>query len=123
VRGLKLAEVTSYHVHYPLGTSVGMIFMGRKKYNSLPAQARAALDATTGEVESRKIGEYYDVEADAVRATVAADPKQTIVTLNAAQAAAWKQKIDPFLNAWAATRPDGTKVLSTFREKIAQASD
>jgi TRAP-type C4-dicarboxylate transport system substrate-binding protein len=121
VRGLKLAEVTSYHVHYPLGTSVGMIFIGRKKYNGLPVEARAALDAATGEVESRKIGEYYDVEADAVRSTVAADPKQTIVTLNAAQAAVWKQKIDPFLNEWAASRPDGAKVLSTFREKIAQA--
>jgi TRAP-type transport system periplasmic protein len=120
VRGLKLHEVTSYHVHYPLGTSVGMIFIGKKKYNGLPSQARMALDATAGEGESRKIGEYYDVEADSVRSTVAADPKQRIVTLNAAQSAAWKQKIDPFLNEWAATRPDGAKVLSTFRDKIAE---
>jgi TRAP-type C4-dicarboxylate transport system substrate-binding protein len=120
VRGLKLNEVTTYHVHYPLGTSVGMIFMAKKKYDSLPAASKKAFDAATGEIESRKIGEYYDVEADAVRSMIASDAKQTIVTLNAAQSAAWKQKIDPFLNEWAASRPDGMKVLSTFREKIAQ---
>ena len=123
VQGLKLDEVTTYHVHYPLGTSVGMIFVGRKKYNGLPAAARMALDAASGEVESRRIGEYYDVQADAVRNRVKADPKQTIVQLNAAQSASWKSKIDPFLNDWANTRPDGAKVLAGFREQIARAQE
>ena len=120
VGGLKLDEVTSYHVDYPLGTSVGMIFMAKKKYASLPAAARQALDQNQGEAESRKIGNHFDAMAATVRNKVKADAKQTIVDLTPAQNAQWRQKIAPVLDEWAKNRPDGEKVLTTFRGLLAQ---
>jgi TRAP-type C4-dicarboxylate transport system substrate-binding protein len=121
VTALKLDEVTSYHVDFPLGTSVAMIFMAKKKYDSLSAASRAALDAHTGEAESKMIGEYYDATSVSVRDKIKSSPNQTVVALDAAQSAAWKAKIGPLLDDWAKTRPDGEKVLAAFRGLIAQA--
>jgi TRAP-type C4-dicarboxylate transport system substrate-binding protein len=120
VGGLKLDEVTTYHVDAPFGTSVGMIFMAKKKYDALPETARKALDMNKGEEESRGIAAYATSTAAAARAVVQAQAKQTIVTLTPEQDARWKQKIAPVIDGWAQQHPDGQKVLAAYRQIIAQ---
>ena len=112
----KLGEVTSYHLDEAMGTSSGMIIISRKKYESLPAAARKIIDENSGEAASRAYGAWWDRENDRVRDEIKASPKQTVVTLSAEQAAEWRAKMTPMIDAWAKAVPNGEKILATFAQ-------
>ena len=117
----KLAEVTSYHVDASLGTSVAMIFMSKKKYASLSAEAKKVLDAHAGEAASRAFGGWWDQERkDGKNQTIARGDKRTIVQLTDAQTAAWKDKMKPLEAAWVARTPDGVRVIASYRAELAK---
>jgi len=111
----KLDEVTTYHVESQLGASLAMLFMTQKRYDALTPAARKAIDDNAGEPASRLAGAYYDEAQKTARARVVAEGGHTIVSLTPAQAASWRQRIEPATDDWAKTTPDGEKVLARFR--------
>jgi TRAP-type C4-dicarboxylate transport system substrate-binding protein len=117
----KLGEVTKYHVEAPLGSSSGMVFMAKPRYQALPAAARAVIDAQSGEGQSRTFGRFWDQVQAEGRATVSASSDHTIVALSPAQAEAWRQRLAPIADQWAAETPDGRKILDAYRALIATA--
>lgn len=117
----KLAEITNYHVDTTLGTSVGMIFMSKKKYESLSPAVKKVLDDHSGETASRAFGTFWDTERkDGKDQTVERGDKRTIVTLTPEQTAAWRQKMAPLEANWIARTPDGAKVIAAYRAEIAK---
>jgi TRAP-type C4-dicarboxylate transport system substrate-binding protein len=110
-----LADVSFYHVVAPLGTSPAMFFMARKKYEALPAPLRVALDANSGEAQSRAAGEAWKQEGLGAQTAIAANAKHTVVGLTPQQTAAWQTQTEPVIAQWAAGLPDGQKVLDTYR--------
>ncbi len=120
--GFKLGEVTSWHVDQPLGTAAGMIFMARAKYNALPQAVRKVLDANGGEETSRGFGAYWDNENQRALNEVKASPKQTVVMLNAAQRAQWVAKLEPAIDEWTKSVPDGAKIVAQYKKLLAEAA-
>jgi TRAP-type transport system periplasmic protein len=118
----KLAEVTKYHVDTTLGTSVGMIFMSKKKYEALSPAVKQVLDAHSGEAASRAFGTFWDNERKAGREQTIArgDAQRVIVTLTPEQTAAWREKMAPLETAWVARTPDGAKVIAAYRAELAK---
>jgi TRAP-type C4-dicarboxylate transport system substrate-binding protein len=117
----KLQEVTFYHLEAPFGAGTNGFLMTRKKYNSLPAAARKALDENSGEALTRQFGKFMDGESDLMRNPVAADPKKhTIVHLTPDQLAKWKPKVDAVIADWVAQNPARGPLLAKFREILAQ---
>lgn len=117
----KLAEVTSYHVEARLGTSVGMVFMTKKKYDSLSPEARKILDANSGEAQSRAFGAWWDGERKTGKdVTLARGDKRVVVDLTPQQTQAWQAKLTPLNEAWAKSVPEGEKILAAYRAELAQ---
>jgi len=119
-----LKEVTSYHVEIRFGGGSGMFFMSRKKFDTLPADARKALEEEGGEPMSREFGIYLDKQAARQRSIVAGMPdKHTIEEPSDAQIRSWREKAQPIIEAWIKTRPGGSgqKVFDSYRELIANA--
>lgn len=110
-----LADVAFYHVVAPLGTSPAMFFMTRKKYDALPAPLRAALDANSGEAQSRAAGDAWKQEGLETQATIAATAKHKVVELPPQQTAAWQAQTEPVIEQWAGQGPNRRKVLDTYR--------
>jgi TRAP-type C4-dicarboxylate transport system substrate-binding protein len=120
---LHLTEVTSFHLETSLGTGMFMVFMSRPKYAALPAAIRKAIDDNSGEPLSRALGANFDKQALASRAPAAADPaKHKIVQLTPAQSQKWAATINPVIEAWTASRPNGQKLLDTYRRLIADVT-
>jgi TRAP-type transport system periplasmic protein len=117
-----LAEVSSYHVLAPLGVAPAMFFMSKKKYESLPSQLRAALDANGGEAQSRFSGEAWRQDGINMQAALAASGKHTIKDLSPEQTAAWEARTEPLIKDWAAGVPGGEKVLATYRQLYADVA-
>jgi TRAP-type C4-dicarboxylate transport system substrate-binding protein len=117
----KLHEVSTYHVEAAVGTSPSMFFMARKKFDSLSAEGRRALEANSGEGPSRAFGTHIANQASRARGPVAASDKHKLVQLTAQQRAAWEGKASPILEDWAKERAGGDKVIAAFRTIYAEA--
>jgi TRAP-type C4-dicarboxylate transport system substrate-binding protein len=116
----KLHEVSSYHLEAAVGTSPSMFFMARKKFESLPAEARHALEANSGEGPSRAFGAHIANQAARARTPVAASDKHRLVQLTPQQRAAWEAKASPILEDWTKERAGGDKVVAAFRTIYAE---
>jgi TRAP-type C4-dicarboxylate transport system substrate-binding protein len=110
---LRLQEVTKYHVELPLGGSVFIAFMSRKKYNALPEAARRAIDANANESYSRAFGRVLGEDAEKGKKLSAG---HTIVRLTPEKTAEWRQKFgDAMAENWRkANAPQSEKVLEAF---------
>jgi TRAP-type C4-dicarboxylate transport system substrate-binding protein len=115
----KLDEVTHYHILASLGGGPGGVWMAKAKYLSLPPEVRKILDDNSGEAESRREGAILDQFEAAVRDKLAASKDHTVVALTPEQAAAWKARVAPLVDAWAATDDAHAEVLAKVRELAA----
>jgi TRAP-type transport system periplasmic protein len=112
----KLAEVTTYHIDTALGTPPAMVFMAKKRYDSLSLEARKIIDQNSGEAESRALGKAWDEVAEEARQAVKRDPKHSVVTPSAELTAKWQAAVAPVTDAWVKAMPGGDKILAAFRE-------
>jgi TRAP-type C4-dicarboxylate transport system substrate-binding protein len=98
-----------------------MVFMSRKKFQSLPAAAQKILLATSGEVLSRQYGIAVDQEAAGIRDAVMAEQGQQTMAVPPAALAKWQAKTEPVVAAWADGRKNGKEALDKYRALYAQA--
>ncbi len=118
----KLIEVTTYHLDAPLGSAIGVVFMAKSKYNSLPTQARAIIDANSGESASHEFGRVWDLVADRARQLIKTTQGQVLAEPSAAEVAEMKQKTAPVIDDWLASTPDGRETLDQFNAALAAVS-
>jgi TRAP-type C4-dicarboxylate transport system substrate-binding protein len=109
----KFGEVTSYHIEAPVGSSASMLFMSRKKLESLPAAARKAIEDNGNEAGTDAWGKHYD---DAPKSP---DGKRTVVRLTPEQLEQWRRQVGPVLDDWAGSRKDGAKILAQYKSLVA----
>jgi TRAP-type C4-dicarboxylate transport system substrate-binding protein len=104
-----------------LGSSVSMVFMMRKKFESLSPQAQKILTDASGETMSRKQGALFDqLTSDGVK-TYKADPKHSFIQLSPAAKAKWAKSTAAIEADWVKQSPGRDKVLAKFKELLAQA--
>jgi len=111
----RINEVTKYHLDAALGSDAALLFISKKRYDSLPPQAKAAIDKYSYLPLSQKLGRLTDEEWARKRDLV----KATTTTLTPQEEARWKKAVEPVTNEWAKSTPDGAKVLQTFRAAVA----
>jgi TRAP-type transport system periplasmic protein len=117
----KLDEVTKYHLGVPFGLFPSFVFMNKESYAALPAEAKAAIDKTTGEKLSRAMGGAGDKATDDAIAKFQSLPGHvTTAELPAEEAAKWKQILAPIAANWIKNTPDGEKVIAAHRAEMAK---
>jgi TRAP-type C4-dicarboxylate transport system substrate-binding protein len=114
----RLGEVTKYHIEAKFGTSTGMIFMSKAKFNSLPPAAQKILMANAGEEPSRAFGAFLDKEIVRIRDEAAKTGQ--IVSPTAAQEAAWRKKVEPVNAEWTKMVPEGDAILAKYVDFLGQ---
>jgi TRAP-type C4-dicarboxylate transport system substrate-binding protein len=118
VQTFKLHEVAKHHVEAGLGMGPAFVFMNKAAYAKLPAQAKAAIDRHSGEPFVRRMSAVIDEVAAGIAGQVAAMPGQHVGKLPDDQAAQWRERVKPIVDAWVAETPDGAKVLAAFRQEV-----
>ena len=116
----KIGEIAHYHIDEPMGTAAGMIFMARKTYDALPPAAKEVLNQNSGEAASAAWGKWWDGDNQHNREAAKADPKQAVVTLDAATRAIWAQHLDGAIAEWSKSRPGVAKVIAQYRALLAE---
>jgi len=114
------AKVTRYHYMARLGTVPLGIFMNKKKYEALPAKAKAAIDKNRGEVLSDAFGKMSDERNAELVELWKKDPKRTVTIPDAAETARWDAKMKPIVDNWVKSHPNGDKLLAALKEELAK---
>jgi TRAP-type C4-dicarboxylate transport system substrate-binding protein len=117
----KLAEVTTYHADSSLGTSTAMVFMSKKKYDSLPAAARKIINDNSGEKESRRFGAYWQNQNNTQREIVKGlGAKHTVINLSPQQTDAWAKKAAPAVEDWTTRTPGGAAIIEKYKALLVE---
>jgi TRAP-type C4-dicarboxylate transport system substrate-binding protein len=117
----RLGDVTRYHLETRFGTSTGMIFMAKKKFDALPAAAQKVLQDNSGEASSRSFGAYFDGDAARVRDDVKNAAGQVLTAPTADRSAQWSKTLAPIDAAYVASVPDGQAILDSYRQLLVAA--
>jgi TRAP-type transport system periplasmic protein len=117
----RLGEVTNYHVETRLGTSTGMLFMAKKKFDTLPAEVRKIIQDNSGESSSRQFGAYLDDEVIRISDQVkASESKNKLVSPSDALVAKWQAMVEQASEDWLKNVPNGKQIRVSYDELLAQ---
>jgi TRAP-type C4-dicarboxylate transport system substrate-binding protein len=83
-----------FHTDTQFYSSAFFVVMNRARYDGLPADIRAAIDAQSGDVWVAKFGPYWDQWDKPVRDGANA-PGHTVIVPDAATMAVWKEGLKP----------------------------
>ncbi len=111
----RILEVAKSHLDAALGSDAALLFMSKKKYDSLPPKAKEAIDRYSYASFSEKLGRLTDEQWAEKRALV----KEGTTTLSSQEEARWRKAVAPVAADWAKETPDGQKVLQAFRGEVA----
>jgi TRAP-type C4-dicarboxylate transport system substrate-binding protein len=121
VATFKIDEVVRHHVAVPMGTVAVMVPMMKAKYDSLPPQARAAIDKHSGEALARRFGAVVDKTNETTRDRVAKSGKNTVLVPPQAERDAWRVAVQPVTDAWRKAAPQNEKIYQAFTEALKQS--
>ncbi|MFZ5965353.1 TRAP transporter substrate-binding protein [Thalassococcus sp. BH17M4-6] len=102
---IRLSELVSNHTEFSgaesLYTAAIVLVMNRAKYDALPDDLRAIIDAESGEKLSAFASQVmWDMDAPARQ--IAVDAGNSIITLDESEVARWKEASQPVIDRWIA---------------------
>ncbi|MCB1343147.1 MAG: TRAP transporter substrate-binding protein [Pseudooceanicola sp.] len=100
----------------PLGRLTFYTVMTGSKYDALPADQKAAIDAASGMALSKSAEDAWLVTADKAMEAARADSKNTVVDLSEAEVAAFSDAVAKVVDAYVAS-VGGEAALATMRGK------
>ena len=113
----RVADVTPNHYMTNLGGVVLSVLMNKKKFDSLPDKAKAAIMKHRGLVLSQ--GYLADDVTNANLVKIQADPRRRVVFPDKADAAAAQARLDTVIDAWVKKDPYNAKLLAALRAEVA----
>ncbi len=127
-QALKIAELVDYHTTFgdeALYTTAFIFAMNKQKYDSLPDDLKAIIDADSG-ADLSALGGKMMAEADGPARQIAVDRGNTIFDLSPEEAAEWKAAAAGVEASWIAEMNekgfDGQALVDQARALIAQHS-
>jgi len=127
VPSLKVHELVKNHTAVPgsptLYTATFVLAMNRARYEGLPADLRAVIDANSGLAAAEMAGKVWDEAAGPAR-ELAVKRGNQLYTLPDDEAARWRDATLPVVDAWLAAaegrRIDGPALLEAARALLAK---
>ena len=124
---IRLSELVSNHTEFSgeqaLYTAAIVLVMNKAKYEALPEDLRAILDAEAGaKLSAFATQVMWDMDAPARQ--IAVDAGNTITTLDEAEVARWKAASEPVIDRWVADMNDkgidGAALIAQAKSLIAK---
>jgi TRAP-type C4-dicarboxylate transport system substrate-binding protein len=113
-------RVTNSHYLGKIGTVTLGIFMSKKKFDSLPAPAKAAIEKTRGEALSQAFGKMSEDRNAELVAEWKKDGKRTVTQPSPAETAAWDKQLAPVVAGWEAKDARNKALLAALRQELAK---
>ena len=94
-----------FHTDVPFYTAVFFVVMNRQRFDSLPPDIQAAIEAQSGDTLVERFGQLWNQWDEPVRAG-ATGPGQTVIKPDAAALASWRDGLRPVTDSYLASLAD-----------------
>lgn len=129
-RPLRVHELADFHtvIEAERGfyTALFLFAMNRDRYQSLPEDLRAVIDANSGLGLAQEIGRVWD-QAEEEGRQAAIERGNTFVSLSDSEIERWREATQPVIDEWVAARTgeglDGAALLNEARALIIRFAD
>ena len=116
LRAFKVEPLLKTHVDVPMGVRGFFFGITKKKYDALPAAAKAAIDKNSGLSFSMHMGRQNDASSAIARANA---KKKNLITPTETEMAKLKQQFQAIHDDWIKSTPDGRKKYDALQQIIA----
>jgi len=120
-----ISELVSNHTGFSgangLYTQTFALVMNKDSYNALPADLRQIIDDNSGADVAAQFGAAMDA-GDFIGLEVAQKLGNSIITLDEAETARWKQAAQPTIDKWIEETPDGKMLYDAAKSLVEQYS-
>jgi TRAP-type C4-dicarboxylate transport system substrate-binding protein len=124
---LKIQELVKFHTEIPgsptLSTTSFLLAMNKPRYESLPADLKAVIDANSGLKPAADAGAIWDNEAVAVTELVR-KRGNTVESLPEESVKSWRKAVEPIYAGWvkqiSERGQDGQKLVESVRALVAK---
>jgi TRAP-type C4-dicarboxylate transport system substrate-binding protein len=124
---LKIHELVKFHTEIPgsptLSTTSFLLAMNKQRYDSLPGDLKAVVDANSGIVPAAQAGAIWDDQASVVTDLVQ-KRRNTVVEMSDDSVKSWQKLVEPIHAGWVKQVTDrghnGVKLLESARELVAK---
>ncbi len=120
VQTFKIDEVVNNHLAIPLGGSTVIIPMTKKRFDSLPAAGKAAIERYSGEAFARRFAAVGDSSNATNLERVSALPKHTVTKADAAVQAEFRKVLEPLTEKWRKAKPRNERVYQAMIAEVAK---
>lgn len=118
-----LNEVTTDHLHAPLGGATGVVFMTRERFDGLSPAAQAVLEANSGCDNAARTGAKVDEWQQAGFEQTAAEDGHTFTEFSEADLAELRERVaGSIATNYAARVPGGAELIQAWEAATAQAT-
>ncbi|MGZ5811480.1 MAG: TRAP transporter substrate-binding protein [Xanthobacteraceae bacterium] len=114
-----VSRVANNHFLGKIGTVTLGIFMSKSKFESLPPQAKAAIEKNRGEALSRAFGKMSEDRNAELIAEWKKDPKRLVTDPTKEENAAWDKMLEPVVSGWVGKDARNKNLSDTMRNELA----
>ncbi len=114
----RIGDAAKYHVLVPLGSISMLIAMNKQKYESLPVEAKSAIDKNSGEALSKLFAQVVGNDEVSILDDLKKDPQHKFVTPSGAEMNSWKNAFQPVIENWKKETPNGETLIKAFQEEL-----
>lgn len=114
VQTFRAGEVIDHYLDLPLGATPMLIVMNKAKYDSLPDEAKAAIDQYSGAAFSQRFGPSFDQNVAEAREAILGANEITELAPDEALAARWREAMQVSVDAWIAETENGQAIYDAF---------
>ena len=119
----KQFDVAKHALEIPMGPSPCAIFMNKASYDKLSPEARAIFDLNRGLALAEKWAEAIDAQTQIVREEWRTDPSRTLVTLPDDELKKAAAIVQPIIEEWEKSNPNGPALVKALREEVQRVRD
>jgi len=116
----RVTPVTTHHVEIPLGFTPLMVAMNRAKYDALPDDLKAVVDSYSGEWIAERMSANYEIQGEKARQEAIDSGKNNVITLSDAERAQYRAALQPIIDKWVASHPNGAALMQALDEEKAR---
>lgn len=119
IQTFRVNEVATDYNTVPMGATPMLVVMNKAKYDSLPDEAKKALDDLSGAALAERFGKIFDESNAKIRQEIEASGKATIVDPDPALAERWQKAMQVATDNWIAQNEGGAELIEAMRKALA----
>ncbi|MFN3524713.1 MAG: TRAP transporter substrate-binding protein [Paracoccus sp. (in: a-proteobacteria)] len=114
IETFRIDEVATHYNTIPMGATPMLVVMNLARYEALPDEARAAIDALSGAVFSERFGKTFDDANAVTRARIEGEGKARILDPDDELQARWQDAMSVATQQWIAQNEGGQAIYDAF---------